>query len=174
MLVIHLDNASYHKTKNPDFLDLSNAALTAQQIADWIVKHAPEEYGFDDLESLQDENGDLFSIDQLKHIVIQYCPNHPSKIEELIKSYNENWRVEFTAAYWPHVQPSELLWNNCKTDYRGWDPSDKKSRVSESVKTFMKTVTPRDVEGFIRHTDEFCFKIADKDLAFLESYNIEL
>jgi len=174
VLVIHLDNASYHKAKNPAYLDVSSQALTQEQIADWIIKNAPAEYGFDDLESLQEENGELLSLENLRQIVNDYCPNHPNKIEELIKSYNENWRVEFTAPYWAHVQPSELLWNNFKTDYRGWDPAAKKARVSESVKTFMNSVTSRDVEGFTRHTDEFCFKISDKDDEFLKSYELEL
>lgn len=174
ILVIHLDNASYHKSANPDYLDLSNAALTRQEIADWIMRNAPEEYGFDDISVLQNEDGTLFSMRDLKFIVNNYCPNHPSKILELIKSYNENWRVEFTPPYWPHTQPSELLWNNFKTDYRGWDPKDKTPRVNESVKTFMNAVTSRDVEGFIRHTDEFCFKINDQDQEFLKSYDLEL
>ena len=172
-LVIHLDNASYHKSKNPSFLDMSSQ-LTQEQIAEWILKNSPAEYGYDTLEDLQDENGDLLAIDDLKWIVNNFCPNHPDKITELIKSYDPEWEVEFTAPYWCHVCPVELLWNNQKLDYRGWDTESKKGRVNESVKTFMEKVTSRDVEGFYRHTDEFCFKINDKDEAFLKSYELEL
>lgn len=173
VLVIHLDNASYHKAKNPMYLDLSSQ-LTQEQIAAWICNNCPHEYGYDELEDLQDENGDLFSMNDLKWIVNNLCPNHPDKITNLVKSYNSDWRVEFTPPYWAHVCPVELLWNNQKIDYRGWDTEMKKGKVNQSVKTFMDSVTSRDVEGFERHTDEFCFKINDKDAAFLKSFELEL
>ena len=172
-LVIHMDNASYHKTKNPEYLDLSSQ-LTQEQVAAWIVKHAPAEYGFDDLESLQDENGDFLPMKDLKDIVNNVCANHPNKCVELVKDCNDTWEIEFTPPYWSHVMPVEFLWNNFKLDYRGWDSNAKVARVNESVKKFMDYVVDKDVEGFIRHTDDFCFKIADKDDAFLKSYEIEL
>ena len=70
--------------------------------------------------------------------------------------------------------PQEFLWNNLKHDYRGWDFKDKSPRVNESVKTFMEAVNYSDIEGFIRHTDEFCFKISDRDEAFLKAYDLEI
>ena len=173
-LVIHMDNAAYHKNKNPEYLDLSKKNLTQHQIATWIVQHAPAEYGYDDIDTLMDENGEYFSIQQLTWIVNNLCPNEPQKIVNFIKSYDKDWRVEFTAPYWSHTMPMELAWNNLKLDYRGWDTKSKVARVNESVKKFFNAVTSRDVEGFIRHTDEFAFKVAARDEAFLKSYDIEL
>ena len=173
-LVLHMDNATYHKTKNPTYLDLDAANLDAMTIANWIVNHAPGDCGYDDLESLQDEQGDLLDIETLKGIVRNECDNHPNKILDLVKSFDERYRVEFTPPYWPQVVSVELLWNNLKNDYRHWDSSDKISHVATSVRHFMTKVTPADCEGWVRHTDEICFKIADRDPAMLAEYEIEL
>mgnify|MGYP005677160433 CR=1 FL=1 len=173
-LVLHLDNASYHKTRNPTFLDLDAANLEAITIANWIVNHAPAEYGYDDLESLQDENSDLLDIDTLKAIVRNQCDNHPDKITNLVKSFDDRYDVDFTPPYWPHFCAVELLWNNLKNDYRRWDSTEKISHVATSVRRFMTAVTPEDCEGWVRHTDEICMKIADRDAATLADFELVL
>ena len=172
ILVLHLDNATYHKTKNPTYLNLDTA--DGNTIANWIVNHAPAEYGYDDLEALQDWTGDLLDMVTLKAIVRNQCDNHPTKIIELVKSYDDRYRVEFTPPYWPQVVAVELMWNNLKNDYRHWDSADKVSHVASSVRTFMLAVTPEDCEGWVRHTDEICMKIADRDADILAEYELEL
>ena len=94
ILVLHLDNASYHKTKNPTFLNLDAANLNPMTVANWIVNHAPAEYGYDDLASLQDDNGDFLNMEALKAIVRNQCDNHPNKITDLVKSYDARYRVK--------------------------------------------------------------------------------
>ena len=102
------------------------------------------------------------------------CHNQPSKIVNLVKSFDARYRVEFTPPYWPHVVPPELMWNNLKWDYRRWDSEFKVNQVSASVRQFMEAITPQDCEGWVRHTDEICTKIANRDQAILKEYEIEL
>jgi len=108
----------------------------------------------------------------LKWIAKNLCDNHPRKIEEVVKSYDNRYRIEFTPPYWPHVAPPELMWNNLKLDYRKWDAAFKVKQVNTSVIQFMRVITPQDCEGWVRHTDEFCSKVANKDAATLKEYEI--
>ena len=172
ILVVHLDNASYHKTQNPEFFDVDAKNVKAEQIAIWILENAPAEYGYDDISTLHDSNGKLLSVDKLKWIVKNHCHNHPRKILDLVKSYDKRYRVEFTPPYWPHVAPPELMWNNLKLDYRKWDSKFKVRQVASSVRTFMNEVSEKDCEGFVRHTDKFCIKIANKDEKLLKEYEL--
>ena len=139
----------------------------------WILQHAPAEYDYNDISTLQDEDGNLLPKERLKWIVKNHCHNHPGKIEKLIKSYDKKYRVEFTPPYWPHVAPPELMWNNLKLDYRRWDSNAKINQVSASVRQFMLAITPKDCEGWVRHTDEFCSKIAKRDEAIIQEYEIQ-
>ena len=148
--------------------------MTSEAIALWISEHAPAEYGYDDIAALHDENGNLLPKENLKWIVKNHCHNHPSKIIDLVKSYDARYRIEFTPPYWPHVAPPELMWNNLKLDYRRWDSKDKVSQVNASVRKFMQEITPKDCEGWVRHTDDFCMKIANRDEATLHEYDIKL
>ena len=67
------------------------------------------------------------------------------------------------------------MWNNLKLDYRTkWDSKDKISNVAASVRKFMLEVTPKDCEGWVRHTDEFCMKVAERDEATLKEYEIDI
>ena len=174
ILVVHLDNASYHKTSNPEFFDVDAKNVKPQQIAVWILENAPAEYGYDDISTLHDENGKLLPVDQLKWIVKNHCHNHPQKILDLVKSYDKRYRVEFTPPYWPHVAPPELMWNNLKLDYRRWDSKDKIRHVAASVRTFMNAVTEKDCEGYVRKTDQFCIKIANRDEELLKELELSL
>ena len=138
----------------------------------WILQHAPAEYGYDDLSTLQDENGNMRPKANLQWIVNNLCHNQPHKIVELVESYDHRYRVEFTPPYWPHVQPVELMWNNLKDDYRKLPYTDKIHDVKLSVRNFMETVPSSDCEGWVRHTDDFCAKIVNRDEATLAQYEI--
>ena len=170
ILVLHLDNASYHKTRNPQYLDMSKNP-TSHQLALWILENSPYH---DDVASLQGEDGNLIPRDELVWIVGNLCQNHPRKIEEVVKGYDDRYRVEFTPPYWPHCVAPELMWNNLKVDYRNWDPEYKINQVSASVRKFMQAIEPKDCEGWVRHTDDFCFRVKDRDADTLREYEIEV
>ena len=170
-LVLHLDNASYHKTANPRYLNIDANNVTKEQLALWILENSPNH---DDYSALQDENGQLKSKEELKRIIKNDCQNHPRKIVDLLKSKDARYRVEFTPPYWPHCVAPELMWNNLKCDYRSWDPEFKINQVSASVRKFMRSIEPKDCEGWVRHTDEFCFKVHDRDEETLKEYAIEM
>lgn len=138
----------------------------------WILEHAPPEYGYDDIATLHDADGNLLPKNDLKWIVKNLCHNHPNKITQLVKSFNNKFRVEFTPPYWPHCCPVELLWNNLKFDYRRWDSHFKVNQVSASVRSFLEEITAQDCEGWVRHTDDFCIKVAARDAATLKEYEI--
>ena len=46
------------------------------------------------------------------------------------------------------------------------------NQVSASVRRFLEAVTARDCEGWVRHTDDFCIKVAARDAATLREYEI--
>lgn len=148
--------------------------MKSEAIALWILENAPPEYGYDDISTLHDEEDNLLSRERLVWIVKNHCHNHPNKIIDLVKSHDIRYRVEFTPPYWPHCCCVELLWNNLKLDYRRWDSNSKISQVSASVRKFMLAITTKDCEGWVRHTDDFCIKIANRDAATLKEYEIDL
>ena len=61
-------------------------------------------------------------------------------------------------------------------DYRRWDSHCKINQVSASVRQFMMAVNTQknDCEGWVRHTDEFCIKVAARDEEILKAYEIKV
>jgi transposase len=168
-VVMHMDNASYHKQKPAKTLDFSKA--TSEEIAVWLIQHADPSFGFECLEDFEDDDGKFHSRSYLQGLAKSCASACPRKVEELAKEFGG--RVEFTPPYWPQVQPQELYWSNMKIDYRGWDAVDKVENVGASVRQFADIVKVDDVRGWVRKTEKFCAAVLAKDSTVLDSLTLD-
>lgn len=161
--VFHMDNASYHKKKDPTELNLSRAPLA--QLVVWMMQHCPANLGFDEFDFYLDGDGHFLPADQLRQLAKAYGAVPPRLVVNLLAEFH--FQVEFTPPYWPELQPMELWNNNLKLDYRMWDTGARVANVGQSVRTFAAAVTAQDVRGWVRHTDAFARAVHGRDPAVL-------
>ena len=159
---LHLDNAKYHK-QHTDYSQNLNS-LSKSALKGWIMEFAPPEEGFDCKESFEDEDGADLTKAQLLGLALQFQVDPLNKVEALVAEFGGT--VEYTAPYWSMVQPVEDYFNNMKFDYGScWDAIHRDKNVGKAIKEFNKSIPALHVEGWVRHTDEFCARVDAKDKA---------
>jgi hypothetical protein len=158
VVCMHFDNASYHKTHSEYSKNLDAKKLSAADLMTWIMRFAPPEEGYDSIESFDDEDGVTLPKSELREIAKSFQKDPKNQIEALLSQYG--YKSEYTAPLWPSAQPMELYWNNGKGDYRLWNALDKTGDVAKSIRQVDRSFEASDIEGFVRHTDEFCKLVA--------------
>ena len=64
--------------------------------------------------------------------------------------------------------------NNLKFDYGScWDAIHRDKNVGNAIKQFNKSIPNLHVEGWVRHSDEFCIKVNAKDKATFDLASYE-
>ena len=159
---LHIDNAKYHKQNTEYSQNLNSLSKTA--LKGWIMEFAPPEEGFDCKEAFEDGDGLDLTKAQLLDLALQFQVDPLNKVQELVAEFGG--KVEYTAPYWSMAMPVEDYFNNMKFDYGAcWDAIHRDKNVGKAVKEFNKSVPLEHVEGWCRHTDEFCIRVDAKDKA---------
>ena len=167
---LHIDNAKYHKQNTEYSQNLNSLGKTA--LKGWIMEFAPPEEGFDCNESFEDADGLDLTKAQLLELALQFQVDPLNKVETLVAEFGG--KVEYTAPYWSMVQPVEDYFNNLKFDYGSlWDTIDRDKNVGNAVKKFNDSIPIEHVEGWVRHTDEFCIRVDAKDEATFDMGSYE-
>jgi transposase len=157
--VFHMDNASYHKKKDPTYLDIARARQA--DIVLYLMQHAPPELELDDIDIYLRPNGRYIAVTQLRQFARAVLPPAPRLVQQLLAEYG--FSVKFTPPYWPESQPVELWNGNLKVDYYTWDSDQRGPNVGAAVQTFAAAVTDTDAEGWIKKTDAFCRAVLARD-----------
>ena len=118
-VVVHLDNASYHKGKQKREINCNKATTRPEclgaclagmrcfgclcvargKIGEWLVANADTSCGFTGLEDFEDEDGNMANRNAMRSLAKQCTPPNPSKVESLVKRFGGI--IEFTPPYWP-------------------------------------------------------------------------
>ena len=167
-IIIHLDNASYHKKRREGFDPVRAAPM---DIIFELVNNSPPEFDFSVDDFLKD-NGDPVAKTRLIEIYKAVMPPEIREIEELAHSFNAH--VVWTPPYWPEQQPVELWNQSCKQDYRDRAPDERGADVGEAVLTFCDAVSEEDVQGYVEFTDKFCIAVDRRETAYLNPLVVAL
>ena len=159
---LHIDNAQYHK-QNSDYSRNLNS-LNVSDLVGWVIRNAPPGEGFDCEEAFEDQDGNLPSKAELLALALQFQIDPLNKVQALVAEFGGT--VEYTAPYWSMAQPMEDYFNNLKFDYGScWDALHRGKNVGQAVHMFQKGVPQEHIEGWVRYSDDFCFRVDVKDKA---------
>ena len=167
-IIIHLDNASYHKAAPPGAFSLKDASSV--DIIFEICNRCTE-LGFvpDDFFKA---DGSTFPKRELERFYREHVEPPPKAIMQLAGEFSAH--VEFTPPYWPDVQPVEMFNNNLKCDYRDRGPDERGPNVGSAATAFCSVVSEADVRGWVEFTDSFCRAVVERDADVLSPLELDL
>ena len=167
-IIIHLDNASFHKKRQQNF---NCVTASAMDIIFQIVNHAPAEFDFE-VDDFMTDDGEPVAKARLIEIYKSVMPPEPLEIEVLAGQYHAI--ILWTPPYWPEQQPAELFNNNAKGDYRDRDADERGPDIGAAVRTFCAGVPEDDVQGWVEHSDQFCIAVHNRDANHLHPLVLDL
>ena len=163
----HYDNASFHKRKNYDVVNLQ--AASKEQLVSWLVLNKDAASGIGEYDSFCDANGKITTtVAELKALVQGQRRFCRFKVGVIVREVGLEIggvlsEIDHTAPMWPQCQPCELLFNNWKWDYRTWPTLQKTKDVGKAMHTFFQQVSEEECLKFVGHTDQFCRDIVNRN-----------